>query len=257
MRTPTLVTGGTGSLGRRLVPRLQAAGAEPRILSRREQEPREGIEHVVGDLADGRGLAEAVSGVPTIIHLAGGAKRDHELAERLVDAAGPAGIEHLVFISVTAADRIPLTYLRDKHRAEQVLADSGIPYTILRAAQFHDLTLKAVRGMARMPVVPKPGGLRLQPVDTDEVAARLVELALGRPAGRVADLVGPEVHSMGDLVRSYLRAVGKHRPMVPVRIPGAAGRAYRAGDNLVLRGAAVGKRTWGEFLADAHPAARP
>jgi hypothetical protein len=55
---------------------------------------------------------------------------------------------------------------------------------------------------------------------------------------------------MGDLVRGYLKATGKHRPMLPVRIPGKAGRAYRAGDNLVLEGAQVGKRTWAEFLGD-------
>ena len=122
---------------------------------------------------------------------------------------------------------------------------------MLRAAQFHDLVLKTARAMAKLPVVPKPGGLRLQPVDSDEVAARLVELALDRPAGRVPDLVGPEVHPMGDLVRGYLRAVGKHRPMLPVRIPGKAGRAYRAGDNLVLEGVQVGKRTWAEWQYDA------
>jgi len=121
---------------------------------------------------------------------------------------------------------------------------------VLRAAQFHDLVLKTARAMAKLPVVPRPGGLRLQPVDTDEVAARLVELTLDRPAGRAADLVGPEVHPMGDLVRGYLRAAGKRRPMLALRMPGKAGRAYRAGDNLVLEGASIGKRTWAEFLAD-------
>ena len=247
---PILITGGTGTLGGHVAPRLLAAGAELRLLSRSHREAEEGIEYVVGDLAVDRGIDAAVAGVRTVVHLAGGAKGDEVLAGHLVRAARDAGVEHIVFISVTAADRIPLTYLRAKHEAEQVLADSGVPHTVLRAAQFHDLVLKTARAMTKLPVVPRPGGLRLQPVDSDEVAARLVELTLDRPAGRVADLVGPEVHPMGDLVRAYLSAAGKHRAMLPLRIPGKAGRAYRAGDNLVLDGAMVGKRTWAEFLAD-------
>jgi uncharacterized protein YbjT (DUF2867 family) len=250
MHAPILVTGGTGTLGGYVVPRLLAAGADVRVLSRTAREPADGIEHVIGDLTGDRGIDEAVAGVQRVVHLAGGAKGDDDLARHLVRASAAAGIEHIVFISVTAADRIPLSYLRAKHRAEQVLAESGIPHTVLRAAQFHDLVLKASRGMAKLPVVPAPGGLRMQPVDSDEVAARLVELTLDRPAGRVADLVGPEVHPMRDLVRGYLRAAGKHRPMLRVRIPGKAGRAYRAGDNLVLQGASVGKRTWAEFLTE-------
>lgn len=250
MNAPILITGGTGNLGSHVVPRLLAAGADLRVLTRTSREPEEGVEYVAGDLAAGSGVEAALSGVRTVVHLAGGPKGDEVLARNLTEAAAPAGVEHIVFISVTAADRIPLTYLRAKHASEQVLAESGIPHTVLRAAQFHDLMLKTVRGMTKLPVVPKPSGLRMQPVDTDEVAARLVELTLARPAGRVADLVGPEVHPMGDLIRSYLRAAGKHRPLLPMRIPGKVGRAYRAGDNLVLDGAVVGKRTWAEFLAD-------
>jgi uncharacterized protein YbjT (DUF2867 family) len=108
--------------------------------------------------------------------------------------------------------------------------------------------------MARMPVIPIPGGVRLQPVDSREVAARLVELALGRPAGRVTDLVGPTVYGMKDLVGGYLQARGKRRMMLPIRMPGKAGTAYRAGANLSLDGADVGTRTWEQFLAERVPA---
>ena len=80
------------------------------------------------------------------------------------------------------------------------------------------------------------------------MAARLAELALGPPAGLVPDLAGPRVYPVGDLLRSYQRATGKHRPLVPVRLPGRAARAYRAGANLAP-GRAVGHRTWEEFLA--------
>ena len=191
MNAPILITGGTGTLGSHVVPRLQAAGADVRVLSRTQRLPAEGIEYVVGDLAADRGIDAAVAGVRKVVHLAGGAKGDDVLARHLVRAAKGAGVEQVVFISVTAADRIPLTYLRAKHEAEQVLAGSGVAHTVLRAAQFHDLVLKTARAMAKLPVVPRPGGLRMQPVDTDEVAARLVELTLDRPAGGSPTWSGP------------------------------------------------------------------
>ena len=129
------------------------------------------------------------------------------------------------------------------------MANSDLPWTTLRAAQFHDLVLILVQKMAKLPVIPIPGGLRFQSVDSGEVAARLVELTLDQPAGLVPDLAGPKVYGIADLIRGYLRARGKHRFMMPVRMPGKVGRAYRAGENLSLEGAAVGKRTWEDFLA--------
>jgi uncharacterized protein YbjT (DUF2867 family) len=103
--------------------------------------------------------------------------------------------------------------------------------------------------MAKLPVIPVPAGVRFQPVDTGEVAARLAELALGAPAGLVPDIAGPEVHTMADLLRGYLRSRGKRRLLVPVRLPGKAARAVRAGANLAPD-RAVGRRTWEDFLAD-------
>jgi len=122
-----------------------------------------------------------------------------------------------------------------------------IPWTTLRATQFHDLVLTTVRQLAKMPVVPVPG-VRFQPVDTAEVADRLAELALGEPAGLVPDLAGPRVYEFRDLVRGYLKARRKHRPIMPVRAPGKAARAMREGANLAPD-RAVGHRTWEDFLA--------
>ena len=159
-------------------------------------------------------------------------------------------MQHLVFISVIGADRVPLGYLRSKLAAERVVADSGLPWTTLRAAQVHDLMLTLARTMAKLPVIPVPTAIRVQPVDADEVAARLVELALDTPAGPVPDLAGPTVYGMADLIRGYLRARGKQRLLMPVGLPGKVGRAYRTGQNLSLDGAAFGKRTWEDFLAE-------
>ena len=76
-----------------------------------------------------------------------------------------------------------------------------------------------------------------------------MELALGAPAGLVPDIAGPRVYGMEELVRGYLRAGRKHRPIVPLRLPGKAARAFRAGANLAPD-RAVGIRTWEGFLAE-------
>ncbi len=255
---PILVTGGTGTLGRHVVPRLRAAGRDVRVLSRKGGEPADGVEHVTGDLATGEGVDAAVEGAPVIVHLAGTTKGDEGKAQTLVRAAARAGAPHVVYISVVGVDRVPVVsavdramfaYFASKLGAEQVIAGSGLPWTTLRATQFHDLILMTVSGMAKLPVVPVPSGFRFQPVETGEVADRLVELALGAPAGLVDDMAGPRIYELRDLVRAYLRASGKHRAIVPIRPPGKGAGAFRAGANLAPEHA-VGHRTWEEFLAE-------
>jgi uncharacterized protein YbjT (DUF2867 family) len=250
MTSSLLITGGTGLLGSRVMPLLQDAGRELRVLSRRSPVSGDGIEYVTGDLLAGQGIEPALDGVQTILHLAGSTKGDAEATRNLVQVAARARVQHLVYISVVGADRVTLSWFRSKLGAEQAVIDSGLPWTILRAAQFNDLVLKTLRTMTKLPVVPVPGGLRFQPVDSRDVASRLVDLTLAEPAGRVPDLVGPAVYDMGELVRGYLEAVGKRRLLVPIRMPGKAGRAYRAGENLTVTGATVGERTWEDFLAE-------
>jgi uncharacterized protein YbjT (DUF2867 family) len=248
MTSPILVTGGTGTLGSHVVPRLREAGHEVRVLSRKSHEHEDGVEYLTGDLLKGMGIEPAVAGVGTILHLAGGPKGDDEATRNLMRAASRAGTRHVVYISVIGSDRVPLGYFRSKLAAERAVADSGVPWTMLRAAQFHDLLLTVVQKMSKLPMIPVPGGLRFQPVDSGEVAARLAELTLGKPAGLVPDLAGPRVYEMRDLIHGYLKARGKNRLMVSVPLPGKAGRAYRAGENLSLD-AVVGERTWEDFLA--------
>jgi uncharacterized protein YbjT (DUF2867 family) len=256
-RAPILVTGGTGTLGQLVVPRLRDAGHDVRVLSRHGREGAEGLESVAADLATGEGVDAAVEGIEIIVHLAGSAKGDEDKARHLVRAASRAEVRHVVYISVVGADRIPIAsaidrmmfgYFGSKLAAENIIADSGLPWTTLRAAQFHDLTLKTAQQMAKSPVIPVPSGVRFQPIDAGEVADRLVELALDAPAGRVPDMGGPRVYEMADLIRGYLRATGKHRLILPLWLPGRAARAVRDGANLTPD-RAVGRRTWEEFLA--------
>ena len=256
MTQPILLTGGTGTLGRQVAPLLREAGRPVRILSRHGHDATEGVEYVVGDLDTGAGVAEAVAGVEAVIHCAGAQKGDDVKTSHLVEAARGMGAPHLVFISVVGADRVPVEgaldramfgYFASKRAAELVVEQSALPWTTLRATQFHDLIWMVAGALSRLPVVPVPSGARFQPVDSGEVAERLVELALGPASGLVPDLAGPRAYGLGELVRSYLSATGKRRLLVPFPVLGKAGRAIKDGANLNLD-QAVGRRTWEEFL---------
>jgi uncharacterized protein YbjT (DUF2867 family) len=258
MTSPILVTGGTGTLGRQVVRRLHEAGQDVRVLSRHAQEASEGVEYVIGDLLEDVGVDAAVAGANVIVHCAGSQKGDEVATANLVRAASAAGKPHLVYISVIGADRIPVvsgvdrmmfSYFASKRAAELVVSRSGLPYTMLRAAQFHDLILTVAEGMAKLPVVPVPKGIRFQPVDSGEVAERLAELALDNPAGLVPDMAGPRIYATAELMREYLAARRLNRRIVSFPVPGQAAGALRAGANIDAD-RAVGRRTWEDFLAD-------
>ena len=266
MTSPILVTGGTGTLGHFVVRRLRGAGYDVRVLSRRGGESIDGIEFMTGDLATGEGIEPAVDGVVAIVHCAGNAKGDADLTRNLVRAASSqTRLPHLVYISVVGADRVPIGsrvdramfgYFESKLETERVVAGSGLPWTTLRATQFHELMLMVARQLAKLPVVPIPAGFQVQPIDADEVAARLVDLTLGEPAGLVPDIGGPQVYGAADLFRGYLRATQRRRLIMPVWLPGKAAREFRAGANLAPE-QAVGHRTWEEFLAENLSQRRP
>lgn len=259
MPAQILVTGGTGALGRCLVPEFAREGRVVRVLSRELRPAADGVEYVVGDLETGAGLTDAVAGVGVVVHAAGSAQRDAAKAANLVSALANVGdARHLVYISVVGADTTPfesridrstLGYFEQKRLAELAIQSCGIPFTILRATQFHTFIAAYAELGLKLPIVPSFAGFRYQPVDARDVAERLAELALAEPAGLVADIAGPTIYPMEELLRGYFRAIDRHRAVVPLRVPGAAARAQRDGANL-SPARAVGVRTWEQFLQE-------
>lgn len=248
---PILVTGGSGTLGRAVVRRLVDLGHPVRALTRRGAEPVP-AEWFTGDLTTGVGLEDALAGVTAVVHCASDPRRprsDVEGTARLVDAARRTGVLHLVYVSIVGIDRVPLAYYQAKLQTEGLVERSAVPWSILRATQFHQLVAGLLGALARLPILPAPAGLRFQPLEAAEVADRLVEIALRPPVGHAPDMGGPEARDLGDLARAYLRARRLRRPVLALPVPGRVAAAIRQGALLVPE-APGGLRTWEEFLAE-------
>jgi uncharacterized protein YbjT (DUF2867 family) len=243
-----LVTGATGRLGRLLLDPLQAAGHTVRQMSRRGT----GVGGVRGDLATGLGLAAAVGQAEVIVHAATDARGDPWLVDvagtrRLVEAVDRDRLRHLVYVSIVGVDRIPYGYYRAKFAAEQVLAGSGLPVTLLRATQFHGFVDELFAMMRRGPVLPVPMGWRVAPVAAAEVAAHIAALAGGPAAGGVVEFGGPEDRSVADLAQEW---AGRHAPearVLPLPVPGKLSAAVRDGA-AVPSGGARGRQTYTQHL---------
>jgi uncharacterized protein YbjT (DUF2867 family) len=251
-----LVTGGSGTLGRRLVPVLQQAGHGVRQMSRRGAGPG----GVRGDLATGRDLPAAVRGADVVVHAASDPRGDPWQVDvagtrRLVQALDRGRLQHLVYVSIVGVDRVPWSYYRAKFSAEQVLLASGLPVTVVRITQFHTFVDEMLATARRGPVLPVPMSWQAAPVDVGEAAAFLAEVASGPPGTSAPDGVvefgGPESLSAADLARAWAAAREPGVRVVATPLPGKLSAAFREGGVLPGPRAARGRTTYAEHLRGA------
>jgi uncharacterized protein YbjT (DUF2867 family) len=232
-----LVAGGTGRLGRLVVAELVERGHQVRVLSRQLRPtpfPQQVVPVARGDLTSGEGIAAAVAGVDAVVDAANAgrdARRVMVFGTRgLLDAAGRAGVGHLVGVGIVGAEALArfVPYYRVKVDQEQVVVNSGVPWSWLRATQFHDFLADTISGLGRLPVLPAPA-IRYQPVDRGEVAAALADAVEAGPAARLPDFAGPEARLLADFVRLWSAGHGRSRPTLTVPLPGRLGRRLREG----------------------------
>lgn len=240
------VAGGTGAVGTHVVRVATERGHDVVVLTRSS-----GV-----DLVDGAGLARALSGADAVIDVA--SKQTMSAREstgffttvtrNLLAAEMDAGVSHHVALSIVGSDKAPHAYYAGKVAQEKVIEEGTVPWTILRATQFHEFAgqLYGAVGIGRLVVIPK---MRSQPIAAREVAERLVELAEGTPAGHVRDLGGPKEERMVDLVRRYAASLPERPWIVEVPIPGAYGKAMRDGTLLLGPDADRGKQTYSEWCS--------
>lgn len=253
-----LVTGASGRLGRALLPRLAEAGFAVRATSRRAVPEGGSVEWIRADLTMGDGVSAAVRGVDAIAHLASAPyQRGYTVqveidgTRRLLEAARAAGVGHVVYLSIVGADRIPWGYFETKVRAEGLVQAGGVPWTVLRATQFHEFVEQAIRMVARLPILFTDPGITARPVDVRDVADRIVRrLELG-PAGAIESFGGPEELSSLSALRQWLDARGLRKPILRVRVPGKLGRTFRSGA-LSHDAQPAGTRTWLAYLRETR-----
>jgi uncharacterized protein YbjT (DUF2867 family) len=248
------IVGGTGTLGAPLVAELARRGEDVRVLSRRPGAALPAnATHAAVDLLSGAGLAEALDGVEAMVDAANARRKAGEVlvegTRRLLEAGAAAGVRHHLLISIVGCDRVPLGYYRVKTAQEEAVRGGPLPWTLLRATQFHPLLAGAFAGAARWRLRPT-GAARLQPIDVGVVASRLADAAQAEPAGRLPDVGGPEVRTLGELSGVWQEAEG--RRLAPLRVPslGKLGRALGDG-GLCDASAAVPGPSFEEWLRDA------
>lgn len=242
------VAGGTGKTGRRVVERLRDQGHQPVILARA---------HGV-DLLANTGIDAALHGVDAVIDVVDFATMNANKAREsfgtatanLLAAEQRNGVQHHVALSIIGIDRATTGYYRGKLRQEELIKAAAVPWTILRASQFHEFADQVLAQLPG-PVAPVPK-MKSQPIAVDEVAAHLVGLAVGEPQQMAPELAGPQVESVVDMARRVVRRRGQHRLVVPLRIPGAAGKGMAHGALLPTGPGPRGRQTFAEWL-DALP----
>jgi uncharacterized protein YbjT (DUF2867 family) len=269
--TRVLVTGGTGGLGHEVVNKLVQAGYTVRVMSRHSRQPGQWpeTEWAQGDLATGAGVREAVADVDTIIHAATNAgvtledatlsafvrkvllrhdgSVDVEGTRLLLEKARIAGVGHFIYVSIAGIEHIPFAYYRNKLKAEELVRESSLPWSIARATQFHSLINAMVQQAAGWPVMILATDLLFQPVDPGDVAGYLCARVAQGPAGRLPDFGGPEVLQLGDMARTWLEIREIRKPIWHMPLSGKTAKTLRLG-GLTCPQEKHGNITWAEWV---------
>lgn len=241
------ILGGTGTLGSHVTTELTARGHDVRVLSRRSQQYRV-------DLSTGEGLAAAIDGCAAVID-ASNASAPRRAAQVLVDgsrrllaAEQKCGVGHHVGISIVGCERVPTGYYRVKVAQEEVIRAASVPWTLVRATQFHELVDMALTAAARWRVVPIPAA-RFQTIAAAEVARVVADVAEREPSRTGIEVAGPQVQTAAELARTWRSVTGRRAISVPVPVPGQLGRALRAGGLTAEHADVLGTQTFADWLA--------
>ncbi|HEX4558232.1 MAG TPA: SDR family oxidoreductase [Mycobacterium sp.] len=206
------VIGATGLIGSKVVDLLEGDGHDVVAASRASG----------ADVLTGEGLADALAGAAVLVDLTNSPSFDDDpvmdfftrSSANLVAAAEQSGVGHYVALSIVGCDGLPQSgYLRAKVVQEKAIAESGLPYTIVRATQFQEFAAAIVGSLDAGDDVRVPDAL-IQPIAADDVAAEVARIAVADPANGVVNIGGPETISFADLARTVLAKQGTGKTVV-------------------------------------------
>ena len=240
------VVGATGLIGTQVVELLTAAGHEVTAASRAS-----GVDAVTGD-----GVAAAVDGADVVVDVLNSPTLEpgpavdffSSSATTLVEAAKKAAVRHYLVLSIVGVGSIEAEgYLNGKHLQEELVANSGVPYTIVRATQFHEFTEGIAGSLLVDGEVHAPDAL-IQPIAAAEVAAVITRVATETPRNDVLNLGGPEQMSFADLARTVFTHQGKELPIVVDPQATYFGVAVQQNSLVTSDGAELGATRLAEWL---------
>ncbi len=242
-----VVIGGSGLIGKQLATLLRQAGHAVTAAS-----PSSGVNAVTGE-----GLSEALSGAQVVVDVSNSPSFEDEAVmhffrtstRNLLDASARAGVGHFVALSVVGAERVPESgYFRAKVAQEALIQEGRVPYTLVRATQFHEFLMSiahvATEGQTvRLPSAP------LQPIAASDVAAALAEVAVQAPVNGTCEVAGPEAVPLDELIRRVFQA--RQDPREVVSDPRATYFGSPLEGNALIPGpgARIGKITLGQWLS--------
>ena len=233
-----LLLGATGLLGRALTAELTQRGHHVRAASRRQRPAGEQqVRWIRVDLKTGDEVAQAVDGVDVVIDAANvrtlrRSALDAVLVEgtaRVLEACHRHGDIHYVGISIVGIEQVPYRYYRAKLRQEELIHRALVPWSLVRATQFHQLVDQLLSTAARPPVMVLPTTIKVQPIDVTDVARVLAGAAERPAASRLPDIGGPRVHTLGELAQQWMRARQRRKRLVRLPLPRSVAQPLQAG----------------------------
>ena len=245
------VAGGTGVVGQHVVGALEQAGHKTVVLARSK-----GV-----DVASGQGLDGALAGAAAVIDCSNVATMRASASEaffaaatrNLLTAGKHAGVRHYVALSIVGIDRVDLGYYRGKRVQEELLLADSRPSSVLRATQFHEFAGQLLDRTARARW-SWPPGCGCSPSPLGRWARRWPSSRPAIRSGWRQTWPGRVRRRCVDLVRQVLRVRAQRRLLVPLRLPGPAGRAMVGGGLLPQQPGPRGEQTFAQYLAGLESA---
>lgn len=245
-----LVTGSTGQLGSAIVNQLKGSDYKVRLTSRKKPEGIGHCEWVYSDLLSGEGLEEAVNDVEVIIHAATSPIKN----SKIIEVSGfeqflskIQHIKHFIYPSIVGIEEIPLKYYKLKYEAEELLKNSSIPYTIVRATQFHHFVENLLLSKPHFKRYLIPGSIKFQSVDVGEFGDHLIGLMNNGPQGKTDDFGGPKIMTLREMAEQKIKINNETNKVFSFSIPGTLYNSFLEGKN-TNDNQKIGKITFEEFL---------
>ncbi|MEU6457058.1 MULTISPECIES: SDR family oxidoreductase [unclassified Streptomyces] len=242
-----VVIGGTGLIGSKLVAKLQEHGHEAVPAA-----PNTGVNTLTGE-----GLPEVLQGADVVVDVSNSPSFEKDAVmeffrtstTNLLKAEADAGVTHHVALSVVGTERLPESdYFRAKVAQEELIKDSGIPYSIVHATQFFEF-MSGIAASSTDGDTVRLAPVKIQPILADEVAAAVGRAATGQPVNGVTEVAGPEAFRLDELLRDTLGA--QNDPRTVVTDPHAPYFGAELQENTLLPGpdAHIAETRYSDWLA--------